>query len=79
MHAERGLPAPHGGRLVDLVVERDRAGELERLAVDWPDRLLTERQRCDLELLACGAFSPLTGFMNQADHSAVCERMRQAE
>lgn len=79
MHAERGLPAPHGGRLVDLVVERDRAGELERLAVDWPDRLLTERQRCDLELLACGAFSPLTGFMNQADHSAVCERMRLAD
>jgi len=79
MHAERGLSAPHGNQLVNLVVDRERAGELERLAADWPDRLLTERQRCDLELLACGAFSPLTGFMDEADHAGVCDRMRLAD
>ena len=61
------------------MVDRERAGELERLAADWPDRLLTERQRCDLELLACGAFSPLTGFMDEADHAGVCDRMRLAD
>jgi ATP sulfurylase len=79
MHAERGLSAPHGGRLVDLVVDHDRAHELERLASAWPDRSLSERQRCDLELLACGAFSPLTGFMDEADHLSVCTRMRLSD
>ena len=71
MHADRGLSAPHGGRLVDLLVGRERAVELERRAVDWPERVLTERQRCDLELLASGAFSPRTGFMDSADHADV--------
>lgn len=79
MHADRGLSAPHGGRLVDLLVGRERAVELERRAPDWPDRFLTERQRCDVELLATGAFSPLTGFMDSADHAEVCERMRLAD
>lgn len=79
MHADRGLSAPHGNRLVDLVVGPERAEELERLSVAWPDWFLTERQRCDLELLACGAFSPLTGFMDDVDHHLVCDRMRLAD
>jgi sulfate adenylyltransferase len=79
MHAERGLSSPHGNTLVDLVVDHDQARELELLAARWPDRILTMRQRCDLELLASGAFSPLTRFLNEADHAAVCDRMRLAD
>lgn len=79
MHADRGLSRPHGNRLVDLVVSPERAGELERAAAHWPDRVLTERLQCDLELLACGAFSPLTGFMDEEDHRGVCERLRLAD
>jgi len=74
--AQPGLAAPHGGRLVDLGVGSERAVELSRLAVGWPSYHLTERQLCDIELLACGAFSPLTGFMNEIDHASVCDRMR---
>lgn len=70
------LAAPHGGRLVDLGVCPERAVELSRLAVRWPSWHLTERQLCDLELLACGAFSPLTGFLNESDHASVLDRMR---
>ncbi|GAA4730357.1 hypothetical protein GCM10025782_31760 [Pedococcus ginsenosidimutans] len=73
------LARPHGGTLVDLVVAPDRAAELERRAVRWPARHLTERQRCDLELLACGAFSPLTTFMGPEDHDSVCEGLRLAD
>jgi sulfate adenylyltransferase len=49
----------HGGQLVDLVVGPERAAELKLRSVDWPNWQLTRRQLCDLELLACGGFSPL--------------------
>jgi sulfate adenylyltransferase len=37
---------------------------------------LDARQRCDLELIACGGFAPLTSFLGRADHESVCEHMR---
>jgi len=39
---------------------------------------LSQRQCCDLELLLNGGFSPLTGFMNQADYENVLTNMRLA-
>lgn len=38
--------------------------------------VLTQRQRCDLELLLTGAFAPLTGFLTQADWESVLQSMR---
>jgi len=70
------LTAPHGGKLVELLVDTDRAAELKGVSRDWPSWDLTPRQRCDLELLVTGAFSPLTGFMTRADYEAVCGSMR---
>ena len=72
-------PTPHGGRLVDLRVDAERAALLKQVAMDLPDVVLNERHMCDLELLATGAFSPLTGFMTRADHAPVCDRMRLAD
>jgi sulfate adenylyltransferase len=72
------LIAPHGGELVDLVVGAERAAELKSASRDWPSWDLTPRQLCDLELLSNGAFSPLRGFMGQADYETVCENMRLA-
>ena len=37
---------------------------------------LSQRLVCDLELLSCGAFSPLDRFMGQADLQAVLDEMR---
>lgn len=64
---------PHGGRLVDLLVEPHRAAELRVGAAAWPSWRLTHRQLCDLELLACGGFSPLRSFLGKDDHRTVCE------
>src|SRR4051812_5529868 len=73
------LNSPHGGSLVDLLVSEDRADELKAASRDWPSWDLSARQLCDLELLANGGFSPLTGFMGKADYESVCSSMRLAD
>jgi sulfate adenylyltransferase len=72
------LNAPHGGTLVNLLAEPARAAELQAASQAWPSWDLTPRQLCDLELLLNGAFSPLAGFMGQADYDSVCAGMRLA-
>jgi sulfate adenylyltransferase len=70
------LNPPHGGTLVNLVVDDTRALELRKQAKDWPSWDLTPRQLCDLELLLDGGFSPLRGFMTELEHASVCTDMR---
>ena len=73
------LISPHGGSLVQLVVNAERASELRGLAREGLSWSLTPRQMCDLELLLNGGFSPLTGFLRRADYDGVCENMRLAD
>ncbi|MGC1256072.1 MAG: bifunctional sulfate adenylyltransferase/adenylylsulfate kinase [Candidatus Acidiferrales bacterium] len=70
------LNRPHGGTLVSLLVETKRREELREGSKGWPSWDLTPRQLCDLELLMNGGFSPLQGFMGQADYESVCSSMR---
>ncbi|MCZ6794270.1 MAG: bifunctional sulfate adenylyltransferase/adenylylsulfate kinase [Planctomycetota bacterium] len=67
---------PHGGELVDLVVDREPGDELKAESRDWASWNLTPRQMCDTELLLNGAFSPLRGFMNRRDCESVANDMR---
>ena len=68
--------APHGGELTDLIAAPERIAELKAHSREWPSWDLTSRQICDLELLMSGGFSPLRGFMTQADYEGVCHNMR---
>lgn len=72
------LIPPHGGTLVDRMAPPDATGDLTREARELPQLPLNSRVQSDLDLLAVGAFSPLTGFMGQADYEAVVETMHLA-
>ncbi len=70
------LIRPHGGDLIDLIVHDARAEELRSASVAYPSWDLTDRQMCDFELLAAGGFSPLRGFLTEAEYAGVVDEMR---
>lgn len=75
---ELGLISPYGGELVNLLVDEQQAHRLRGEALELPSVDLTQQQLCDLELLLNGAFSPLRGYMDQADYVSVLEHMHTA-
>jgi sulfate adenylyltransferase len=72
---EQGLIAPHGGRLNAREARGDEARALEERARGLPQVTLNARELSDLELLANGGFSPLDGFMTQAQYRSVVDAM----
>ncbi len=66
----------HGGELKDLYLAEHKADEEKLRASDYPSWDLSPRQLCDIDLLLNGAFSPLEGFLGQADYEKVCDEMR---
>jgi sulfate adenylyltransferase len=70
--------APHGGQLINRLASEQQRQEFLSKADFLPRVQLTERSLSDLELIAIGGFSPLTGFMNQSDYNSVVMNMRLA-
>ena len=73
------LIKPYGGDLVNLLVaEQDRELIMSH-ATTLPRIQLTQRNLCDLELMATGGFSPLRKFMGREDYRSVLNSMRLAD
>ncbi len=64
---QTSLISPHGGTLVNRLVDAGRARALAKEAAALPSITLSSTEACDLEMIAIGAFSPLEGFVGQAD------------
>ena len=69
------LIPPHGGKLVCRFAD----GSLAEEAASLPKIILSSKQACDLEMIAIGAFSPLTGFCKRADFESICKDTRLAD
>jgi sulfate adenylyltransferase len=63
-----GLIAPHGGELVLNMASEQEQADLRERSKSLPQVEVGTRQLADLEMLAIGAYSPLSGFMTRADY-----------
>ncbi len=64
-----GLIPPYGGKLINLMVSGQEAEELKKGSFKILN--CSDRNACDIELLLIGAFSPLSGFMSEANYNLV--------
>jgi sulfate adenylyltransferase len=71
--------APHGdGELVDLKAPAAERDALKKHVGALAAVQLSARDQSDLEMLATGAFSPLTGFMGESDYVSARDNLRLA-
>lgn len=68
--------APHGGQLINRIAIPAEKQEFLEQADLLPRVQLDERSYSDLVMIAIGAYSPLNGFMEQADYEQVVSDMR---
>ncbi|HYF11053.1 MAG TPA: sulfate adenylyltransferase, partial [Actinomycetota bacterium] len=74
-HVRSSLGSPHGGTLVDLLVPEQDREKLTDEARNLPKLTVKERELSDLEMLAVGALSPLTGFQGEDDYGSILQTM----
>jgi sulfate adenylyltransferase len=67
---------PHGGTLIDRVPQGTKRQDALDRAASLPSATIGSVALSDLELIGNGAFSPLTGFMGEADYRGVVDDMR---
>ncbi len=66
------------GQLVNRIATSQQRSEFLDKADSLPRIQLDKRATSDLEMIAIGGFSPLQGFLQQADYESVVENMRLA-
>ncbi|MNW41532.1 Sulfate adenylyltransferase [compost metagenome] len=68
--------APHGGTLINRIVEGEERTSLLQIASGLESIRINTWAISDLDLIGVGAFSPLTGFMDEKDYLSVVSTMR---
>jgi len=69
---------PHGGKLINRILTGQAREEGLARARGLKKVMLSPVSVSDVELIAVGAFSPLTGFLGRDDYESVIETMRLA-
>ena len=74
------LVDPHGGGgLRPLLLEGAALSAERARAAGLPKLVVSSREKGDIIMLGIGGFTPLAGFMGEADWRGVCEHMRLAD
>lgn len=74
----KDIALPHGSSLINRLVPADEINTLREAARSMPQIPIADRLLADIEMIAIGGFSPLTGFLNEDDYKSVVENMRLA-
>jgi len=69
---------PHGGELIDRILKDEQKEYWLKRSVSLKAIELDAWALSDIQCIAMGAFSPLTGFMKKADYDRVVQEMRLA-
>ena len=72
------LIQPHGGTLINRLLTGAALEDAREVIQTLPVIQLTDTNLADVEMIAVGALSPLTGFMTEADYHSVVHDMRLA-
>ena len=73
------LVDPHGGGdLLPLLLEGEALALERKRAATLPALRVSSREKGDLIMLGIGGFTPLPGFMSDADWQGVCDDMKMA-
>ncbi|WP_235872171.1 sulfate adenylyltransferase [Siminovitchia acidinfaciens] len=67
---------PHGGKLIQRELKGEERKKYLDKAKSMPSLSVSKWTISDIELIAIGGFSPLTGFMGKEDYLSVLKRLR---
>ncbi|MCP3739199.1 sulfate adenylyltransferase [Rossellomorea sp. BNER] len=70
---------PHGGKLINRIANEADRKSLWQQSTTFQSITLNSWSLSDLQLIANGAFSPLTGFMGQKDYLSVLKDLRLSD
>lgn len=71
--------SPHGGSLINRMAAGEEREDWLKRAKELPGWEVSPVTLSDLECIATGVFSPLTGFLKEEDYLSVRDRMRLAD
>lgn len=69
--------SPYKGILKNLVLTKPE--KIKNQIIEYKRIALSNQQVCDLELLICGAYSPLEGYLNIGDYHSVLDEMKLSD
>jgi len=78
MNTQTHEAVPHGGKLVNRILNEKEKGEALKKAQTLKKKQMSTREISDLEMIATGGFSPLEGFMTRNDYEKVVHEMHLA-
>ncbi len=70
------LIQPHGGNLIDRYLTGSKCEFVSSAARSLPKFPLSDRNLADLECIATGVYSPLTGFVTESEYESIVENLR---